>query len=145
MAARSSDGAPDQPFRVLVYPGAPFVADLHAHLATTEVIGLLGTPQALVTRDGTLPLDDWVGVSLGGGFGVAEESTASLPLDQGGGELYVVVFPTQAPPRVFDVRTYGPQTPGRSAGLLPDRDPGAWTDGLLPPRGAPNAAARFGL
>jgi hypothetical protein len=139
---KESPGAPNRPAALLAVVNEVYTEGPDGWV---EVIGLLGTPQALVTHDGTLPLDDWVRVSLGGGFGVAEESTASLPLDQGGGELYVVVFPTQAPPRVFDVRTYGPQMPGRSAGLLPDRAPDAWTDGLLPTRGAPNAAARLGL
>ncbi|GMF50748.1 unnamed protein product [Phytophthora fragariaefolia] len=39
-----SRGAPslDSPFQVVVHPDAVFVADLHAHLATCEIIGFLG-------------------------------------------------------------------------------------------------------
>ncbi|CAI5727431.1 unnamed protein product [Hyaloperonospora brassicae] len=39
-----SRGGPmlDPPFRVMVHPDAVFVADLHAHLATCEIIGFLG-------------------------------------------------------------------------------------------------------
>ncbi|KAG7395500.1 hypothetical protein PHYBOEH_003691 [Phytophthora boehmeriae] len=39
-----SRGGPnlDSPFRVLMHPDAVFVADLHAHLATCEIIGFLG-------------------------------------------------------------------------------------------------------
>ncbi|RLN63163.1 hypothetical protein BBJ28_00015342 [Nothophytophthora sp. Chile5] len=39
-----SRGSPnlDPPFRVVVHPDAVFVSDLHAHLATCEIIGFLG-------------------------------------------------------------------------------------------------------
>ncbi len=86
-----------------------------------------------------------------GAFLVADEADA-LVLDPTGGTVYLLVsygsrLAEDQPSgyRVVDARTYGPQSPGRSAGLLPDGDLGTWTDGLLPTRGAPNAAARFGL
>ena len=87
----------------------------------------------------------------GGDFLVATENDA-LVLDPTGGTVYLLVqygnpkladVPTGY--RVVDARTYGPQAPGRSLGYLPDGPDGAWTEGLLPTRGAPNAAARFGL
>ena len=86
-----------------------------------------------------------------GEFYVAEENDA-LVLDPTGGTVYLLVrygnpkladVPTGY--RVVDARTYGPQAPGRSLGYLPDGPDGAWSEGLLPTRGAPNAAARFGL
>ena len=137
---KESPGAPNRPAALPALINEVYTEGAEGWV---EVMGHLGTPQALVTHDGTLPLADWVRVPLDGDFGSAAESAASLPLEQGGGELYLVVSPPGAPPRVFDVRPYGPQSPGRSSGLLPDRDPDAWTGGLLPTREAPNAAARF--
>ncbi|WP_420456714.1 hypothetical protein [Rubrivirga sp.] len=86
-----------------------------------------------------------------GTFLVADEG-GSLALEQTGGTVYLLASfsvgadldgPTAL--RVVDARTYGPQTPGRSLGYLPDGPNGAWSEGLLPTRGAPNATARFGL
>ncbi|PAP76294.1 hypothetical protein [Rubrivirga marina] len=90
-------------------------------------------------------------------FWVAEEGSG-LVLGQAEGVVYLLASygplpdPGQRRPRrVVDYRAYGPQTPGRSVGYLPDgladpREPDLnWTEGLLPTRGAPNAAARLGL
>ncbi|PAP76291.1 hypothetical protein [Rubrivirga marina] len=105
-------------------------------------------------RLATLPRDLAFGGSdarAEGRFYVAEENDA-LVLDPTGGTVYLLVrygnpkladVPTGY--RVVDARTYGPQPPNRSLGYLPDGPDGAWTEGLLPTRGAPNAAARFGL
>ncbi len=90
-------------------------------------------------------------------FFVAEEGDG-LALGQVEGVVYLIASygprpdPGQPRPRrVVDYRAYGPQAPGRSVGYLPDglanpREPDLhWTEGLLPTRGAPNAAARLGL
>ena len=90
-------------------------------------------------------------------FLVAQEGDG-LELSQSGGVVYLLASYGPAPDpgsvrpqRVVDARAYGPQTPGRSVGYLPDglaspREPDLnWTEGLLPTRGAPNAAARLGL
>ncbi|KAG6621924.1 metalloprotease family [Phytophthora cinnamomi] len=47
-----SRGAPslDPPFQVVVHPDVVFVADLHAHLATCEIIGFLGGKWNEVTK-----------------------------------------------------------------------------------------------
>ncbi len=97
-------------------------------------------------------------------FATADEVPGSFDLLQGGGDLYLVARfkdpryrPIPAPEsgpapsslgpeyRVVDVRQYGGQTAGRSAGYLPDGPAGTWTPGLRPTRGAPNALARLGL
>ena len=78
-----------------------------------------------------------------------------LRLEPTGGVVYLIAeygFPLPPsklrPARVVHVRAYGPQPGGRSVGYLPDgmADPTNpdlnWTEGLLPTRGAPNAAAR---
>ncbi len=105
------------------------------------------------------------GVSAGTlAFGVAPERPGALDLFQTGGEVYLAVryiehrlrYLTPGKPpsggqpirtervRVVDVRRYGPQTPGRSVGYLPDPG-GAWTPDLRPTPGAPNASARWGM
>ena len=71
-----------------------------------------------------------------------------LELSQTGGEVFLLVryFDPVTEAQVFrvvDVREYGPQTPARSTGALPDGPDGAWTDGLRPTRDAPNAASRL--
>ena len=83
-----------------------------------------------------------------GRFLVAPER-AMLDLPQGGGDVFLLAGwrGVDIPPgfRVVDVRSYGPQFPDRSVGYLPDGPDGDWTEGLLPTRGAANAAARLGL
>ncbi len=73
-------------------------------------------------------------------FLVADEDAEVLVLDQLGGAVFVLIDL-----QVRDARFYGPQSPGRSTGYLPDGPDGAWSEGLRPTRGAPNALARFGL
>ena len=63
-----------------------------------------------------------------------------LVLDQLGGVVFLMVG-TQ----VVDARFYGPQSPERSSGYLPDGPGGTWTPDLLPTEGTANAAARLGL
>ncbi|PAP76293.1 lamin tail domain-containing protein [Rubrivirga marina] len=80
-------------------------------------------------------------------FGSSDEG-GLLELSQTGGEVFLLVRyfdPTTEAQvfRVMDVRAYGPQTPGRSTGALPDGPGGVWTDGLPPTREAPNAAPRL--
>ena len=99
-----------------------------------------------LTSNPDLPFNDWVRIESGVRIAVADEAAGRLGLPQAGGEVVLAVqFHSSVPPRVVDVRTYGPQAPKRSSGLLPDGDLGGWRTGLMPTRGAPNAAARFNL
>jgi len=112
-------------------------AEVAAHPAVSVVF---------VATDERFPITRWARVGLTGGrFGVAEEAPGQIELEQAGGEVLVMVWLRDTFPRVQDVRTYGPQAPKQSSGLLPDGDLGGWRTGLMPTRGAPNAAARFGL
>ena len=106
----------------------------------------------LATSVRGLPFDGTFADAEGGGpFLVAGEG-GELVLEPTGGTVYLLVrygdprlddVPTGY--RVVDARTYAPQSPGRSHGYLPDGPDGDWTEGLLPTRAAPNAAARLGL
>ncbi|PAP76292.1 hypothetical protein [Rubrivirga marina] len=107
-----------------------------------EVVAVPGIANVLLTDDPARPLSEWVPAPFTDGFGVAAETLGRLDLPQGGGEVVLVVLIRDNPPQVVDVRTIGPQTPGLSSGALPDGDPDAWTTGLRPTRGTPNAAAR---
>ena len=90
-----------------------------------------------------------VDASREGNYVVADEG-GTLTLEQTGGTVYLLVnygsseTPTEPSGyRVVDVRTFGPQDLSRSLGYLPDGPDGTWSEGLLPTRAAPNAAARF--
>jgi hypothetical protein len=115
-----------------------------------EIASTLG--QAFEYRVVASPVDVLNGVEhsapAGAAFGVVPGGP-ELPLPPAGGELLLVArYPDRERGlyvhRVVDVRPYGPQASGRSSGLLPDGPDGDWTEGLLPTRGAPNAAARLG-
>ena len=109
-----------------------------------EVYAPLGVTGVLVTSDSSTPMNRWRSAGIDGdGFGSAGEREGVLDLGQIGGEVLVAIWRRDNPPRVVDVRTYGPQAQGLSSGLVPDGDLATWQTGLLPTRGAPNAPARF--
>ena len=144
-------------FRVLLAPtpGAPnrpvsHISVVNEALTTgadgwVETINRPGINSILVTDDPDRTLSEWVQARREDDFWVADETPGHLVLDQLGGAIVVVVLRSKNPPRVFDVRPYGPQVPGQSSGLLPDGERATWTHGLRPTRGAANALARFGL
>ncbi|WP_420456715.1 hypothetical protein [Rubrivirga sp.] len=145
---RSTRGRPNRPLTIpavineVSTSGAGFVEVLRTSnlLATASVAT---TPRGLFGGAGAAPVD--------GDFWVADEADG-FALDQAGGTLYLVAqfYPVDdigqtLIERVVDARAYGPQTPGRSAGYVPDGqvDPlvpdAGWRLDLAPTRGAPNA------
>ena len=130
-----------------------------------------GVDSLAVLARGDVPGERWMSASpvlpVGATFGAADENATTLPLGQGGGEVFLLgrYFDARVAPdprdlpdgapyppefdarlqiRVLDARAIGPQTPGRTTGRLPDGT-GPWRAGLRPTRAAPNAAARLGL
>lgn len=83
----------------------------------------------------------WVPVTrtLGNAFGVVSERD-DFQLPTKGGRLLVRYQLRQDRLLVCDDRTFGPQSPEASAGLLPDGPSGTWTSGLIPTFGEPNRA-----
>lgn len=82
------------------------------------------------------------------GYLVLEEDGRQLDLNQQEGEVFLLASYRQGPGgegpvrwRVVDYIRYGIQTPSASTGRIPDTD-GPWATGLVPTRGAPNAASR---
>ncbi len=107
-----------------------------------ELLRRQGVNDVYITDDVDRLFETWAQPSFEGDRGVADEAAGQLELAQGGGEIVVLVLFRDNPPRVVDVRPYGPQDPSRSSGLFPDGEYDAWSPGLAPTRNAPNAAAR---
>ena len=142
-------GAPNRPYTVpavineISTSGEGFVEVLRQSSLLASV-SLGTTPRNLGLAEAT---------QVEGDFFVADE-TEHFALEQTGGTLYLLASygprpdPGQTRPRrVVDARSYGPQTPGRSVGYVPDGlndprypDPG-WQVDLFPTRGRPNAAS----
>ena len=135
-------GAPNRPVSHISVANEVFTTGADGWV---ETINRLGIRSVLVTDDPDRTLSEWVQARRVGDFWVADETPGRLVLDQLGGEVVVVVLRNKNPPRVYDVRPYGPQVPGQSSGLLPDGERANWTEGLRPTPGAANALARFGL
>ncbi len=133
-----------------------------------EVLALDPTWEASAPRVLTAPEGYYEAAGASGlAYGIAAEAPGAFDLSQLGATLYLAVryyepriievVPGEPPnppdagtplpvyrTRVVDVRTVGPQVPGRSVGYFPDAGSG-WAQGLRPTPGAANAAARFGL
>ena len=133
----ATPGAPNRPLSFLAMINEVFSAGTDGW---AEILAPPGVTAILVTDDPERPLSMWVPAVREGDRWIANETPGRFDLPQTGGEVYVAVLVRDVPPRVYDARTYGPQTPERSSGTLPDGDRDAWRPDLLPTRASPNAA-----